>query len=126
MDGPADKRQAGERRNREALERAVAAASTDREKALAHYNLALFHDNNGREAEAIPHYEAALPQGLDAPLKARCLAFLASSLMKTGREQEARVRAQEASEVADEPDLRQFVAGLMKHIQLRLAALGQS
>jgi tetratricopeptide (TPR) repeat protein len=126
MDDPADKRLAGERRNRDALERAVDAALTNSEMSLARYNLALFHDNNSREAEAIPHYEAALELGLSGPLRARCLAFLASSLMKTGREQEARGRAQEAAELADEPDLMRFIGGLMKRIQLRLAALGQS
>jgi tetratricopeptide (TPR) repeat protein len=125
MDDPADKRQAAERRNRDALERAVDAALTNSEMSLARYNLALFHDNNSREAEAIPHYEAALELGLSGPLRARCLAFLASSLMKTGREQEAHGRAQEAAELADEPDLMRFIAGLMKRIRLRLAALGQ-
>jgi hypothetical protein len=37
------------RRSRTALERAIGEALTKEERALAHYNLALFHDNNGRE-----------------------------------------------------------------------------
>ena len=48
------------RRSLVQLERVVREASTDAEKAQAHLELGLFHDNNGREAEAIPHYEQAL------------------------------------------------------------------
>jgi tetratricopeptide (TPR) repeat protein len=76
------------RRSRAALEAAVAAASGPG-RAQAHYDLALFHENNGREAEAIPHYEAALSLDLSGPQRAECLAWLASSLYKTGRPAEA-------------------------------------
>ena len=73
------------RRSWPQLADAVQRAKSDAEKAVAHFNLGLFHDNNGREAEAIPRYEAALTLGLDRSQRPYCLAWLASSLYKTGR-----------------------------------------
>ena len=80
------------RRSLQRLERAAAEAATVGAATLAYYRLGLFHDDNGREAEAILNYEVALALGLGPPLQARCLAWLAwlaSSLLKTGRPAEA-------------------------------------
>lgn len=84
------------RRSLAVLLRAVEEAGTDDSRALAHFELALFHDNNGREAEAVPHYEAAISLGLDKKRDAEALAWLASSLYKTGRPQEAIQRLTQA------------------------------
>jgi len=77
------------RRSRAALEDAVDRAASARARAIALYQLALFHDNNSRESIAIPLYEKALRTGLRLDLKAQALAWLASSLYKTGRPQHA-------------------------------------
>ena len=53
------------RRSLASLTSALERASTRRAKARAHFELALFHDNNGREAQAIPHYRNALALGVD-------------------------------------------------------------
>ncbi|MGH8227132.1 MAG: tetratricopeptide repeat protein [Steroidobacteraceae bacterium] len=53
--------------------------------ALAHFELAVFHDNNDREAEAIPHYAAAIRRGLKGARAVRARAWLASSYWKVGR-----------------------------------------
>ncbi len=68
------------RRTRKALESNLEKAKTKSAKAIAYYELGLFHDNNGREAEAVPHYQNALKLGLDTHTKAKALAWLASSL----------------------------------------------
>jgi hypothetical protein len=109
------------RRSRQALETAVAAASSDAEEAQAHYALALFHDNNGREAEAIPHYEAALAHGLAGEQSAECLAWLASSLYKTGRSADALERLRAAREATQSSELMRFLAGLERRIRARIA-----
>ncbi|HZU13259.1 MAG TPA: tetratricopeptide repeat protein [Chloroflexota bacterium] len=104
------------RRSLSALSAAVDQAGTRHDRAVAHYNLALFHDNNGREAEAIPHYEQALALGLSLPLRAEALAWLASSLYKTGRPSAALERAQEALALTDDADLRGFLLRLTRRI----------
>jgi hypothetical protein len=68
------------RRSRARLEESLARASSRSDLAEAHFQLALFHDNNSREAEAIPHYRTALEYGLAGEQRAECLAWLASSL----------------------------------------------
>ena len=77
---------------------------------------ACFHDNNGREAEAIPHYEAAFTLGLDRSQRPYCLAWLASSLYKTGRPGEALADAEEAERLSEDGKLSRFIAGLKKRI----------
>jgi tetratricopeptide (TPR) repeat protein len=104
------------RRSLKALERAVHDAESDGARALALYNLGLFHDSNGREATAIPAYESALTLGLDAESEAQCLAWLASSLYKTGRMQEARERALQAQSLSEAAGLSRFLAGLKQRI----------
>ena len=105
------------RRDRRTLERAINAAETEGARAVACYNLAVFHDNNGREAEAIPHYERALQLGLDRDTKARALAWLASSLYKTGRQHEALGRAEEALSLSSDEELAGFLLGLRRRIR---------
>ncbi len=100
------------RRDRRTLQRAVDEAATAGDKAAALYEFAVFHDNNGREAEAIPHYESALELGLDPSTKVRALAWLASSLYKTGSPEEALARVDEALAVAEEPELIGFLERL--------------
>ena len=73
------------RRSLATLLKAVEEAGTGDSRALAHFELALFHDNNGRELEAVPQYEAAISIGLDKKKNVATLTSLASSLNKTGR-----------------------------------------
>ena len=99
---------------------AVEAATSDQDRAQAHYALALFHDNNSREAEAIPHYEAALAHGLAGEQRAECLAWLASSLYKTGRPADALNRLRGAREATTSEDLMRFLAGLERRARARI------
>ena len=57
--------------------------------AVAEYEAGGVHDSAGRAAEAIPHYERALEQGLPPDLDPRCRLQLASSLRNLGRVKEA-------------------------------------
>jgi hypothetical protein len=108
------------RRRRTELERRVEEASEAGTRALAHYELALFHDNNGWEAEAIPHYEAALANGLDGELRARCLAWLASSLHKSGRSREALMRLGQSLRATHDDELIAFLRGLERRARRRM------
>lgn len=109
------------RRSLERLEQALNEAASADGRARAHYALGLFHDNNGREAAAIPHYEAALESGLAGLLRAECLAWLASSLLKTGRPAEALARALAAESLQPDAARTRFLAGLEKRIARRLS-----
>ena len=100
------------RRCRAALEDAVERASSSRKKSVALYELALFHDNNSREAVAIPLYENAVRGGLDRTLTARALAWLASSLYKTGKPRQALLRLKQSRAIASEAVLLKFLDGL--------------
>jgi len=108
-----------ERRNRKQLEEAVQRAKNKKKKALAYYNLGLFHDNNAREVEAIPNYLKALEFGLDSKTKAKALAWLASSLYKTGKPRKALERIVESQKTADK-QLQKFIVGLKKRIEKSL------
>lgn len=88
------------RRSRVALEAEVNGAKSSRQKAIALYQLALFHDNNARESDAIPFYEKALKAGLQSALKAKALAWLASSLHKTGESKSALTRIRQSRAIA--------------------------
>ena len=90
------------RRNQRTLETAVESAIDVRARAKAYYDLGVFHDNNNREAVAIPYYERALALGLDRETMTKCLAWLASSLCKTGRFSEAMTRIDESAAIADD------------------------
>ena len=93
-----------QRRSTHALLADVENARSDSEKAQAHFKLALFHDNNGREAVAIPHYREALRLGLDRKSEAEALAWLASSLYKTSEPREAMVRANESLSLTEDSE----------------------
>ena len=104
------------RRSLASLTSALERASTRNAKARAHYDLALFHDNNGREAQAVPHYRSALTLGVRPAVEAETHAWLASSLHKTGHPAEARRQALEALRLSDDPFLRRFVVRLLGRI----------
>ena len=108
------------RRSLVALLRAVEEAATDDSRALAHFELALFHDNNGREAEAVPHYEAAISLGLDKKRDAEALAWLASSLYKTSRPHDAIQRLTQARAMAQDIGLRRFLNRLERRVNRSL------
>ena len=91
-------------------------AKTKSDEAIAYYRLGLFHDNNGRESEAIPYYRNALKLGLDAGMRAKALAWLASSLYKTGKSGEALKTIPKAMRLADE-ELLKFLEKLQKRIK---------
>jgi hypothetical protein len=107
------------RRSRAVLEADVDRAKLLRHKAIALYRLALFHDNNARESDAIPLYEGALETGLDAALKAKALAWLASSLYKTGQPQRAMSHLRQSRKIArrtNSASLQIFLDGLEARI----------
>ena len=87
-------------------------------KARAHYDLGLFHDNNGREAQAIPHYRnhEALALDIDPAVVPEALAWLASSLHKTGHPTEASLRAGQALRLTTDSSLRGFLLRLLGRI----------
>ena len=114
------------RRSLVGLLRAVEEAGTDDSRAIAHFELALFHDNNGREAEAVPHYEAAISLGLDKKRNAEALAWLASSLYKTGRPHDAIQRLMQARAVAQDTGLHRFLDRLERRINRSLTREGLS
>lgn len=104
------------RRSLVSLTAALDRATTRGAKARAHYDLALFHDNNGREAQAIPHYREALALGIDPGLEAEAFAWLASSLFKTGSPTEATSSAHQALGLTDDPSLKRFLVRLLRRI----------
>jgi tetratricopeptide (TPR) repeat protein len=105
------------RRSARQLANDVAAARGRSAKALAYYQLALFHDNNSREREAIPNYQRAIKLGLPRATKAAALAWLASSLYKTGSSKAAIARLNQSAEIAMDLELLQFLEGLRRRIR---------
>jgi len=104
------------RRNGNQLEAVLALAQTPHDQALAHYRLGLFHDNNSREATAIPHYEKAVALGLPRDTEAHALAWLASSFSKTGFPDRALAALRQASALIPDPPLQRFLARLERQI----------
>jgi tetratricopeptide (TPR) repeat protein len=104
------------RRSLKALEDAAENANSRSKKALAMYELALFHDNNSREAEAVPIYQRAIRLGLDRKHEAMARAWLASSLFKTDRPAQALKQISSALKLARHPGLRDFLFRLRKRI----------
>jgi tetratricopeptide (TPR) repeat protein len=100
------------RRSIDGLEANLARAPSVKAKAIAHYQLGLFHDNNSREAEAIPHYRSAIALGLPRTVEAEALAWLASSLYKTGSADAARRAVQKSLRLAADPHLCRFLSRL--------------
>lgn len=105
------------RRSLAGLTAALRQASSRSEQAQAHYELGLFHDNNGREAQAIPHYREALALGINPAVVPEALAWLASSLFKTGQPEEASVTARRALRLTQDPTLEKFLVGLLRRIK---------
>lgn len=105
------------RRNQKQLEAAISKARAPEGKALAYYNLGLFHDNNAREIEAIPNYEKAITLGLDHATKATALAWLASSLYKTDQPKKALRKVSEALSLTRDQGLTKFLRGLELRIK---------
>ena len=70
------------RRSRKHLELQVANADSRGDKALPHFQLEVFYDNNSRERVAISHYRRALQLGLPENRKSEAPAWLASSHYK--------------------------------------------
>jgi hypothetical protein len=114
------RRRARSRRSLSQLQTAVTQARSRRDKATAHYHLALFHDNNSREAEAIPHYLDALALGLPRAVKVQALAWLASSLHKTGSPERALANVRKSLALASDPQLREFLDGLERRVRATL------
>lgn len=110
------------RRNLKHLQQVVVAASSDREKAVALYELAVFHDNNGREADAIPCYRNAIKLGLDRETKVKAMAWLASSLYKIGRPTTAMRYVNQAMAADCPPELMRFLVGLRGRIRRKITA----
>ncbi len=88
--------------------------------AAAHYELALFHDNNSREAEAIPHYRQAIELGLSHSDEANATAWLASSLHKTGKPECALYQLAESRQLNQDESLSRFLNGLEQRIRRNL------
>ena len=116
MESPTLEKQLRKRRSLGSLTAALDQATTTKAKARAHYDLALFHDNNGREAQAIPHYRKALALGIDPGLEAEAYAWLASSLLKTGSPREATTSAHHALCLTQDPELKGFLVRLQRRI----------
>jgi hypothetical protein len=109
------------RRSLKELQGAVESATGRTKKALALYELAVFHDNNSRETVAVPIYQRAIRFGLDRKHEAMARAWLASSLYKTSRPREAQKQISGASKLAQHPRLKKFLAGLSKRIEKKAA-----
>ncbi|MBI2100064.1 MAG: tetratricopeptide repeat protein [Candidatus Vogelbacteria bacterium] len=105
------------RRSLQKLIENVAKAKSQNVKALAYYRLGLFHDNNGREAEAIPNYLKAIKLGLANELEAKARAWLASSLYKIGRPKSASKQQKLSLTLTHNPKLHQFLLGLEKRVR---------
>jgi tetratricopeptide (TPR) repeat protein len=104
------------RRSLKQLQCAAETASGKREKALAIYELGLFHDNNSREAKAIPNYQKAIRLGLDKKYEAMARVWLASSFLKTGQPELALKEHRRAFKLAKDARLRKFVMSLEKEL----------
>ncbi|MHB8383108.1 MAG: tetratricopeptide repeat protein [Candidatus Binataceae bacterium] len=98
---------------------AIEHARTRSARASAYYQLALFHDNNAREGEAIPHYELAIRLGLSGESRAQAFAWLASSFHKIGSQRRAMRALRESRSLTRDPKLRKFLAGLEARIARR-------
>ncbi len=105
------------RRSRSQLEKAIVEATGSGELAAAHYQLALFHDNNSREAEAIPHYRQAIELGLNRSDEASARAWLASSLHKTGSPTRALQELEKSRLLSQDASLSRFLNGLEQRIK---------
>lgn len=106
-----------ERRSVKKLKEAIEKARTKGKKANAYYELALFHDNNSRESEAVPLYQKAIKFGLAKERKVKALAWLASSFYKTGNYKKALVNLERARRINIDGKVVSFLARLRKRIR---------
>jgi hypothetical protein len=97
------------------LER-LASAKSIKTKAVSHLDIAIFHDNYGRESQAIPHYVQALKFGLAGRQKMEALVWLASSYWKTGRPKLALASISRIQGGRDNRELRAWIRRLQKRI----------
>ena len=104
------------KRSRTQLEFAVSVAKNAKIKAMAYYNLGIFHDNNAREALALPNYRKALSLGLSGVTKSRCFAWFVSSLYKTGKYKEALRNIQQSQKITKDKQLLKFLTSLKQRI----------
>lgn len=104
------------KRSKSRLEAAIQFSKSKSDKALACYNLGVFHDNNAREIKAIPNYKKALTLGLSAITKSRCLAWLASSFYKIGKPREALRTLHQSQKSTNDKQLLKFLNGLEQRI----------
>jgi hypothetical protein len=109
------------RRNPKVLQQRVTRAKTKNAKAIAYFQLAVFHDNNSREAKAIPSYLAAIRLGLPPRTRAKALAWLASSLYKTDSPAAALRYVRQSLRSATGSDLVTFAKGLERRILRKLS-----
>jgi len=105
------------RRRISELEQALLDAPSRSAKALAHFRLAVFHDNNGREIEAIARYRAAIRLGLRGIQAAQARAWLASSYWKVDRPRQALAQIAELSRRRLPADLRAWVGRLDRRVR---------
>lgn len=110
------------RRSGQRLEQELKEARTSPEKAQAFFNLAVFHDNNSRETEAIPHYRAAIREGLTGPGLAEAHAWLASSLYKTAESKKVLTELCRSREITTDTQLLKFLEGLEGRIYRNMAS----
>ena|ERR1044071_7273065 len=108
------------RRNPKSLQKEIETKSNRRAKAKALYELGAFHDNNSREALAIPNYRKAIRFGLDKKHEAMTRVWLASSLYKTGNLKLALKECKRALELAKNERLQKFVQRLQRRIHSQL------
>jgi tetratricopeptide (TPR) repeat protein len=93
------------------------------ELAQTFYDLAQFHDRNGRAAEAVSHYASALQMDLDPALRPYCRAYLAENLYRTRRVEEARRRAAGALADTSDPELTSLLTRLLDNIERGIDSL---
>ena len=110
------------RRSSIRLKKAISSATSRQRLAAAHYKLALFHDNNSRESEAVQHYRKALELGIRSLDEADARAWLASSLHKTGEPGDALQELEKSRGSNPSKSLVNFLDGLEKRIQKALDA----
>lgn len=81
------------------------------DEGLSEYAAACAHDRKGEEAEAIPHYEAALALGLPVDERRGALVGLGSSLRNVARHADSVTVLTNASlEFPQDPALKAFLA----------------
>jgi tetratricopeptide (TPR) repeat protein len=110
------------RRTRRTQQHRAREAPAGEALAKSFYDLAQFHESNGRLAEAVSNYAAALQMNLDPALRPYCRTYLADNLCKTQRFDEARRRAALALAETDDPELTRFLTRLLDTIERGLGS----